>query len=240
MSHRYIYPDEHGTAAAAAKIILTLLEERLASESLASLAISGGKSPRQVFELMAKVRFDWANVHLFWVDERAVPPTDAQSNYLMAEQSLITPARISKRNVHRVHGELKPDEAARLYAEDIREFFGLAEGELPHFDVVHQGMGPDGHTASLFPGERLIEDRENIAAAVYAEKMQTWRVTLLPGVLLAARHTVMYVTGADKADAVHSVFNDPYEPAKFPAQIMAHHGRSVTWLMDRAAGARMD
>ncbi len=240
MSHPYVYPEERQTAAAAGKFIVGLLEERLSGESTATLAISGGKSPRLMFDVMANADLDWANVHLFWVDERAVPPTDPQSNYLMAEQSLITPARIPKKNVHRVHAELQPDEAARVYTEDIQAFFGVKNGELPHLDVVHRGMGPDAHTASLFPGEPLIDDRENIAAAVYVEKMTQWRITLLPGVLLAAQHTVMFVTGADKAEAVRAVFNEPYDAKKYPAQISAHHGRGVTWFFDQAAAKLMD
>ncbi len=240
MSHPYLYPDVQQTAAAAGKFIVGLLEESLSGESTATLAISGGTSPRLMFDVMAKADLDWASVHVFWVDERAVPPNDPQSNYLMAEQSLIRPARIPHNNVHRVHAELQPDEAARLYAEEIQAFFGLKNGELPHFDVVHRGMGPDAHTASLFPGEPLIEDRENIAAAVYVEKMTQWRITLLPGVLLAAKHTVMFVTGEDKANAVHAVFNEPYDPAKYPAQLSAHHGRGVTWFFDQAAAKLMD
>lgn len=235
MSHRYTYPDEHKAAEAAAQCILNLLEERLSGESYATLALSGGKSPKLMFDIMARAKFDWTNVHVFWVDERAVPPTDAQSNYLMAEQSLLKPGRIPARNVHRVQAELTPDEAARRYTEEIRDFFQLQPGELPHFDIVHRGVGPDAHTASLFPGEPLIEDRENIAAAVYVEKMTQFRITLLPGVLLAAHHTVMLVSGADKAEAVRAIFQEPYDPAKYPAQITAHHGRSVLWFMDQPA-----
>jgi 6-phosphogluconolactonase len=240
MSHRYIYPDEQQTATAAAKGIMNLLEEKLAGQSTASLAISGGKSPRLMFNVMAATKFDWSKVHLFWVDERAVPPTDPQSNYLMAEQSLIAPAHIPRSHVHRVPGELPPTEAANKYEEDIQDFFGLKKGELPHFDVVHRGMGPDAHTASLFPGEPLIDDRENVAAAVYVEKMTQFRITLLPGVLLNASHTVMFVSGEDKAEAVRAVFNEPYDPKKYPAQISAHHGRSVLWFFDQAAAKLVD
>ena len=238
--HHYVYEDEAHAAAATAKRILGLLEERLSGHSTASLAISGGKSPRAVFAQMAGTPFDWSSVHLFWVDERAVPPGDPQSNYTMAEESFIGPAHFPHKNVHRIHGELAPSEAARLYAEDIQDFFGLKTGEFPHFDVVHRGVGPDAHTASLFPGEPLIDDRDSIAAAVYVEKMAQWRITLLPGVLLAAQHTAMYVTGADKAEAIHAIFNDPYDPKKYPAQMVAHHGRSVTWFFDKPAARLID
>src|SRR5271157_3294979 len=103
------------------------------------------------------------------------------------------------------------------------------------FDAVHRGMGPDAHSASLFPGDPLIGDRENIAAATFVEKFHQWRVTLLPGALLAASHTVFLVAGADKKEAVRAVFQDEYDPAKYPAQIASHHGRAVTWFLDSAA-----
>ncbi|MBV8817313.1 MAG: 6-phosphogluconolactonase [Acidobacteriaceae bacterium] len=236
MSSPHIYASEQQVAEAAAKAILSKLDEALSRQPTASLAISGGKSPRLMFDIMAKSGFNWSKVHLFWVDERAVPPTDPQSNYKMAQESLIGPAQIAAANVHRVQAELDPPEAARLYVEDLNTFFG----GFPHFDVVHQGMGPDAHTASLFPGQPLIEDRAGIAAAVYVEKMKQFRITLLPGVLLAAKLTVMYVTGADKADAVHAVFHEPYDPKKYPSQLMVHDGSSVSWFFDQAAAARID
>ena len=111
---------------------------------------------------------------------------------------------------------------------------------MPHFDLIHRGMGPDAHTASLFPGEPLIEDREQIAAAVFVPKFNQWRVTLLPGVLLAAKHTVFLVAGEDKADAVRAVFHEEYDPKKYPAQMASHHGRGVSWFLDEAAASLMD
>ena len=111
---------------------------------------------------------------------------------------------------------------------------------MPHFDLVHRGMGPDAHTASLFPGEPLIDDREGIAAAVYAEKFNMWRVTLLPGALLAAKHTVFLVAGEDKAEAVRAVFHEEYDPKKYPAQIASHHGRGVTWFLDESSRREAD
>ncbi len=182
----------------------------------------------------------WDRVHLFWVDERCVPPTDPASNYRLADECLIRPAQIPHRQVHRICGEMSPPTAAARYAEEIREFFGLEEGEFPHFDLVHRGMGPDAHTASLFPGDPLLEDRERIAAAAFVKKFQQWRVTLLPGALLAAKHTVFLVAGADKQDAVRAVFREEYDPIQYPAQIASHHGRAVTWFLDEAAAGLLD
>jgi 6-phosphogluconolactonase len=243
MSNTHIYPDAQRAAEACAHSIVALLEDRLSGESYATLAISGGSTPKLMFPELAKAKLSWRDIHIFFVDERGVPPTDPQSNYLLAEQFLIRPAHIPKANVHRVHAELRPDEAAKQYVDEIRNFFGLGSdtrsGELPHFDVVHRGVGSEAHTASLFPGEPLIDDRENIVAAVYVEKVAQWRITMLPGVLLAARHTVMLVAGEDKAEAVHAIFEEPYDPKKYPAQISAHHGRSVTWFLDEAAARLM-
>jgi 6-phosphogluconolactonase len=128
---------------------------------------------------------------------------------------------------------LDPAEAAARYAQDIRRFFGLVPGEMPRFDVVHRGMGPDAHTASLFPGEARIEDQSGIAAAVWVEKFKQWRITLLPGVLVAARHTAMLVAGADKAAALRSVLRQPFAPLQYPAQIAS--GQRTVWFVDTAA-----
>jgi len=233
--HWRSYPTAQVAAEASARHILTLLDNALAGQDRATMAVSGGGTPRLLFQELAKARYDWQRVHLFWVDERAVPPTDPESNYRLAEEFLIHPAHIPRRNIHRVASELMAERAAEHYVADIRKFFELEDGELPHFDIVQQGMGPDAHTASLFPGEPLIEDREGIAAAVLAPKAPQWRITLLPGVLLAARHTVFLVAGDDKAEAVRAVFQDDYDPRRLPAQIVSHHGRSVYWFLDDSA-----
>ena len=227
--------DAEATAEAGAHHIIGLLDEVLAGTEFATLAVSGGSTPKLMFQKMAATKFAWDKVHIFWVDERCVPPTDEASNFKLADDYLIRPAHIPHRNVHRVLGELSPSVAADRYARDIRDFFGLAGGEMPRFDVVHRGMGPDAHSASLFPGEPLIDDREGVAAAVYVEKLHSWRVTLLPGALLAAKHTVFVVAGGDKAEAVRAVFQEEYDPKKYPAQIASHHGRGVTWFLDEAA-----
>jgi 6-phosphogluconolactonase len=233
--HRYVHETADSTAAACAAHIESCLETSLRGHGIATFAISGGSSPKILFEHLVKARIDWERVHIFWVDERVVDPTHEQSNFGMADRALITPAGIPHRNVHRVMGELRPDAAAEQYVADIVEFFGLEEGTLPQFDLIHRGLGTDCHTASLFPGEPLIEDRDNIAAAVYVEKLAQWRVTLLPGVLLAARHSVVFSPGADKAEAIQTVIEGRYDPMRFPAQLTSHHGRSVSWFLDAPA-----
>ncbi len=238
--HRYSYADSGQAAHACARHIRARLEEAMRGNAPATLAISGGSSPKILFGHLTSSAFPWERVELFWVDERCVPPGDPQSNFTMAEAALIVPSGIPRKNVHRIHGELRPEEAAARYTGEIRATLGIAPDELPHFDVVHLGMGPDGHTASLFPGEPLLDDHENIAAAVYVEKFSQWRVTLLPGALLAARHAVFFVGGSDKAATVRAVVDGEYEPSKYPAQIVARHGRAVTWFLDRPAAELVD
>ncbi|MBZ5608835.1 MAG: 6-phosphogluconolactonase [Acidobacteriia bacterium] len=237
--HSYICDDARDAAAQCAAKILELLGATLDTAPRASLAISGGTTPKLMFAELAQARFDWDKVHLFWVDERGVPPTDPQSNYKLAKESFLDPTRFPGRNVHRIQAELPPEDAARLYAEEIRNFFGVPPSELPSFDIIHRGMGPDAHTASLFPGEPLIDDRTNLAAAVYVEKFHQWRITLLPGVLMAAKQTIMLVAGEDKAEPLRSVLHGPFDPKRYPAQIATHDGRDVLWFLDRAAAGQL-
>ena len=227
------FADAEAAATACALHILDWLREALESRGLASFAISGGSSPRRMFEIFARTRFEWERVHLFWVDERAVPPSDAQSNFKFAQDAWLRPGNFPAPNIHRVLAELDPADAASRYVKDIQQFFGLVSGELPHFDVMHRGMGPDAHTASLFPGEALIEDRSGITAAVWVEKFKQWRITLLPGVLIAAHHTALLVAGSDKTAALRSVLNQPFDPLHYPAQIAS--GDGTVWFVDTAA-----
>lgn len=220
--------------------IAGLLEEKANRTEYATLAISGGSTPRPMFEALAAAHLDWRNIHVFWVDERCVPPTSDQSNYKLANDTLIKPAQIPAENVHRVIGEAEPKEAARQYAEAIQRFFGVESDETPAFDIVHRGIGPDAHTASLFPGEPLIGEPGGIAAAVWVEKMKSHRVTLLPAILRAARHTVIQAAGADKAEPIYNVLFGPEDPFAYPCQIAARGSDRAVWFLDSAAAARVD
>ncbi len=232
----FVYESAEAASEACARKVLELLGRALSTQPRATIAVSGGTTPKRMFAEMAQSGFDWTNVHLFWVDERCVAPTDSQSNYKLAKEHFIDAARFPAANIHRIQGELAPAAAADLYAADIRSFFQLSGRDpMPHFDVVHRGIGPDAHTASLFPGEPLIDDHKNLTAAVYVEKFQQWRVTLLPGVLEAARHTLMLAAGADKAEPLHSVVHEPYDPKRYPAQITTYDGEGVMWFLDKPA-----
>lgn len=219
-------------AAACGDRILALLEAARAARGVARLAVSGGSTPRLMFEAMARRGFDWRGVELFWVDERVVPPTDAQSNYRMTREALLDRIAMDAARVHRIEGELAPEDAAAKYRAAIVETFGLHEGELPVFDVIQRGMGPDMHTASLFPGEPAIADASGIAAAVWVQKMNQHRVTLLPGVLRAARQTLCLVSGADKTAALRDVMQEPVDTMLRPAQIAS---AEMAWYVDELA-----
>jgi 6-phosphogluconolactonase len=233
-------PDKQAAAAAAGDYILDCLSGARESQRIATLAVSGGSTPRLMFEHLANRSFDWEGIHLFWVDERCVPPDHADSNYRLTREALLEPLRFPDDRVHRIRGERRPEEAAACYADEIREFFRLGDNAWPRFDVVHLGMGDDGHTASLFPGGSLIHDRARLAAAIYEKSRQSHRVTLLPGVLLNAAHTIFLATGPDKARALRAVLHAPYDPVAYPAQVVARDGdgrRDVRWFIDSAAAA---
>ena len=230
------FTDAAAAAQACGAAIFELLETARQTRGFASLAVSGGTTPRMMFEWMAQQSFDWRAVDLYWVDERCVPVEDSQSNFRMTRESLLDTIGLAAERIHRIQGELSPDLAAILYAEDIRKSFRLDSGELPVFDVLQRGMGPDTHTASLFPGEPLIGNHTDIAAAVWVEKFKQYRVTLLPGVLERARHTLCLVTGADKAEGLHRVLHGPSDPAHTPSQIASP---DMVWFVDAAAAANV-
>jgi 6-phosphogluconolactonase len=227
------HANAQSAAEACGAYILERLAEAVATNGTASLAISGGSSPKLMFDSMARAEFDWSHVHLFWVDERPVPPDHEQSNFRLANQHLIAPAKIL--NVHRIAAELPPDHAASRYVHEVRDYFRMQDRMMPNFDVIHLGIGADAHTASLFPGEPLIEDRDGIAAAVYVHAMRQWRITLLPGVILAARHVCVLTAGADKHDALKHILHDAYAPLEYPAQILTTRTPAPLFFVDEAS-----
>jgi len=223
--------DLEAAGEAAALHVVNRMAEALAAGEYATLAISGGSTPKVLFERLAAAPFSWNRVHIFWVDERMVPPNHADSNFRMAQETLLTPAQFSETQIHRIRGELDPEAATRQYTEEIRKFFHLPAGALPSFDLVHLGLGADGHTASLFPGGPLIEDRTHIAAAVYVDNLRAWRVTLLPGVLVAAREILFFTAGGDKREVTQDVVHGPYEPHRWPSQVIIRNAAHIVWFV---------
>ncbi|MGH9628475.1 MAG: 6-phosphogluconolactonase, partial [Bryobacteraceae bacterium] len=215
--------------------IIRSLEEAFERNGRATIALSGGSAPKLLFPHVAAAHLDWRKVDIFWVDERNVPPDSEQSNFRMASEYLLWPAAVPEKNIHRIRAELGAEVAAARYAEEIRSLFSLDERSLPQLDIMQLGLGDDAHTASLFPGEPRIEDREGVAAACYVEKFSQWRITLLPGVLLQARDAVYFVSGEGKAEALRSVLRDEYDPLKYPAQVVARNRSRLSWYVDQAA-----
>lgn len=234
-SYLNILPSPESAAKACAERIAEIVNESLAKRGVARIALSGGSSPKLMFGDLAKLEVDWEHVWLYWVDERVVAPDHPDSNYKMAMENLILPAGIPIQHLNRIAGERYPEEASAHYISEIRVDFKLKEGELPKFDLVHRGMGPDSHTASLFPGDPLIEDDFEIAANTYVEKFNSHRVTLLPGVLKAARHTVILASGTDKAGALWDALEGKIDIMAHPCQIAARPPYPTEWFVDEAA-----
>jgi len=228
--HRWAYDDAASATAGCATFIAEKLDEAIRLRGRANFAISGGSSPKPLFRELAKTGMDWEKIHLFWVDERCVPPGHPDSNYTMAEEFLIRPAKAPPSNVFRVLAELEPRDAAAHYVDVLQEELG----DSPEFDVIHHGMGQDAHTASLFPGEPLIRDRTQLAAAVYVTKLKSWRVTLCPKVLLAARFTVIFAPGQDKIPVLNQVLEGARDPMKLPIQLLLEKRGETYWFMEAA------
>jgi len=234
-----VYDSKQEAAAAAAEFILEKLDRALQNTRRATLAVSGGSTPELMFEAMARQAFEWSKLQLFFVDERPVPPGHPESNFSMADRALCQPVGLGAEQVHRIQGELEPAFAAMRYSDDLVESFGLDQGEAPHFDVLHLGMGDDAHTASLFPGEPLILDRSGLVGSVYASAKKSYRVSLLPKVLLHAANTVFLVTGADKAKPLKAVLEGPQDFLAYPAQLVDRQAEKVVWFVDTAAAAEL-
>ncbi len=213
------HPDPRAAAEACGAEILRLLNDG------GTLAISGGSSPKLMFEYFARTPFDWSNVHIFWVDERCVPHDHADSNFRLAHDTWL---KDSAAIVHPVRTELPPEQAALRYQEELRPFLPL--------DVIHRGMGADAHTASLFPGDPLINNSTDLVGVAHRA---ITRITLFSSVLESARHTVILATGADKAEPLATLLHGPHEPLQFPAQIAAMDSTTATWFIDEAAAAQL-
>lgn len=223
----------------AAELFAGLAEEAIAARGWFTVALSGGSTPKGVHAALSedpyRTRVPWTHVRLFWGDERSVPPTHPDSNYLVAEETLISRITIPSQNIHRIRSELPPAEAASAYEQTLRETFALSGGALPRFDLIFLGMGADGHTASLFPGTPGLREDKRLVIAQYVEKLQTWRVTLTPPALNKAAYVVFLVSGADKAETLKAVLQGPFEPERFPSQLIRPTDGTLLWLVDQAA-----
>jgi 6-phosphogluconolactonase len=210
-----------------------------------TIALSGGSTPRGLHSLLAneptlRDRLPWHDLHFFWGDERHVPPDHPQSNYRMAYDTLLSLVPVPSENIHRVLAE-EPDAAlaAEKYEQELLAFFGLEADQLPRFDCILLGMGPDGHTASLFPETAALHETKRLVVANWVEKFKTYRITLTVPVLNHADLVVFLVSGVEKAETLKEVLQGHFRPDRFPAQLIRPvHGR-LLWLVDQAAAASL-
>lgn len=230
----YDSPDE--LSCAAAEKITAALEVALRGRRTASFVLTGGTTPKPVYEKLSaspfRERLDWKRIHLFWGDERCVPPESPESNFGMTWKALISRLSVPQENIHRILGELEdPGEAAQRYETEIRRVF--ADMSLPAFDLILLGIGEDGHTASLFPGTSWDEARWVVAN--YVPKLEANRVTMTQLPLNAARKVIFLTSGAAKAKALAGVLEDPV--ADYPAKRIQPTTGDLTWMVDKAAAA---
>lgn len=235
-----VLPDPAALAEATARYVVEQAQSAIDARGAFAIALSGGSTPRDLHLKLSSPPFvdeiDWAQVHVFFGDERSVPPDDPQSNYGMAEETLLSRVPIPRDQIHRMRGELPPEEAAADYEGQLKEFF---KGEPPRIDLILLGMGDNGHTASLFPGLKAVHEQQRWVVAEYVEEVGMWRITLSPVVINLARQVIFLVAGAGKAAMLKLVLEGPYAPDERPAQIVRPTLGEVMWLVDAAAAAQL-
>jgi 6-phosphogluconolactonase len=235
-----VFPDSASLAEAAARHIVESTQAAIDDRQVFSLVLSGGSTPRELHLRLAHPPFrdeiDWSRVHVFFGDERCVPPDDPRSNYHMAEETLLSQVPVPREHIHRFRGELDPAEAAKQYELELKAFFGA---EPPRFDLVLLGMGDNGHTASLFPRLTAVHEQERWVVAEYVAEVEMWRLTLTPVVLNSGREVIFLVAGSAKATMLREVLEGPYAPDERPAQIVRPSPGDVMWLVDAAAAEKL-
>jgi 6-phosphogluconolactonase len=239
----YVEPDTAALARRAAQHFTELVGETVANRGRARIAVSGGSTPGKTFEMLAdpnlpwRARMPWEKVDIFWVDERAVDPESAQSNYRMTREALLDHVPLKPCQIHRIEGELEPEVAAARYESELRDTFRLEGAESPRFDLVALGMGDDGHTASLFPYTAAIHELGRLVAANHVPQKETWRVTLTWPVINHASSVFFLIGGADKAAVLKEVLMGPWDPERLPSQLIWPSSGILTLILDKAAAA---
>lgn len=246
MARIKIYPTAHGLARAAADRFTSLAREAIASRGQFFVALAGGSTPRRLYQLLTRDEFasnlDWTCIHIFFGDERHVPPDHPESNYRMVRETLLDHISIPEKNVHRIHGEIKPEQAAIEYEQTLVSFFASNQGsEISSvtFDLVLLGMGTDGHTASLFAGRSKTQERSCFVVSHFVDKLQSWRVTLTPFTINGASHVIFIVSGKEKAQKLKQVLEGPYKPDALPSQSIKPNRGFLMWLLDAEAASRL-
>lgn len=226
-----------------AEEILRAASEAVADRGRFTIALSGGSTPKSLYTLLAtnaRTSLPWDRTYFFWGDERHVPPTDAESNYRMADEAMLSKIPVPAANVFRVPAE-NPDAnaVAAAYEQTIRQFFALEPGAFPRFDMILLGMGPDGHTASLFPGTDALKERTKLVVANWVEKLKTSRLSFTLPVLNAARCVAFLVSGTDKAPVLKTVLEGDAPGEQYPAKLVRPSDGKLIWLIDRAAASSL-
>lgn len=207
-----------------------------------TIALSGGSTPRKTYEMLTDERlsphFDWPNIHVYFGDERMVPPEHADSNYRMAYEALLSRVPIPPENIHRINGVGDAAANASAYESEMRELFG--DVEWPRLDHVLLGMGDDGHTASLFPGTEVLDEAGLWVVPNWVEKLGAWRVTLTAPLINAAHWITFMVTGAGKAARLREVLKGERDPARLPSQLIRPTDGTLEWFVDREAASMLE
>ena len=226
---------------AAADEFTRLGREAIAASNCFTVALSGGSTPKSLYSLLAAnyAGFDWSRTFLFFGDERHVPPSDADSNYRMVNESLLSKISIPAANVFRVKTE-NPDAAAAAanYEAQMQKFFALSAGQFPRFDLILLGLGPDGHTASLFPGSDGLKEHSKLVIANWVEKFKTHRISFTFPVLNNGREVMFLASGPDKADMVQQVLEGNNTPP-YPSQLVLPADGKLLWMLDEAAAKQL-
>ncbi len=235
-----IFADLEAMSSAAARLLARACAESKASEREFTVALSGGSTPRNLYLLLGSGDYmqaiDWQRVHIFWVDERCVPPDHEQSNFKLASDTFLSRVAIAPENVHRIKGEEPAEQAASNYEDALRKFFGASV--MPAFDLILLGMGEDGHTASLFPGSPALAEQERLAvAAVPKQPPKVDRVTLTLPVLNNARQIIFLVAGSAKARILQEILTGAETKRNYPAGLVENTNGELTWFIDKAAAA---
>jgi 6-phosphogluconolactonase len=226
---------------AAAEEVVRAANEAVAQRGRFTVALSGGSTPRSLYTLLATsahTSLPWDRTFFFWGDERHVPPTDPDSNYRMAEEALLSKVSVAAANVFRIPAE-NPDAAAaaHAYEQTLRKFFALQPSEFPRFDLILLGMGPDGHTASLFPGSAGLQEKSRLVVANWVEKFKISRITLTLPVLNAACCVAFLVSGTEKAAALRAVLEGDAPGEQYPSRLVRPADGRLIWFVDRAAAS---
>lgn len=208
-----------------------------------SIALSGGSTPKSLFNLLAtnaRSALPWDRMFFFWGDERHVPPTDPESNYRMASEVMLSKVPVPTANIFRMPAE-NPDaaRAAEDYEKTLRKFFQLSGNQVPQFDLILLGLGPDGHTASLFPGTAALREKSRLVVANWVEKLKTNRLSFTLPVLNAARCVAFLVSGTDKAAVLKTVLEENAPAEQFPAKLVNPSSGKLIWFLDRAAASSL-